>query len=95
MSNFKRYYQNNNLVFVTIVTYNRQPILIDNIEKLRNAFKFVKYEYKLIAAVVLPDHMHLIIQTQNAGDFSKIITYVKANFSKMMQTMLTKSMIHI
>ena len=51
MSNFKRYFQNNNIVFVTIVTYNRQPILIKNIEILRQSLINSKYNYKIIAGV--------------------------------------------
>ena len=82
MSNFRRYYQNNNIVFITIVTYNRNPILIENIDILRNAFKAVKYEYKIIAGIVLPDHIHLLIQTKNSEDFPKIIKSVKVNFSQ-------------
>ena len=34
MSNFKRYYQDKNIVFITIVTYNRQQTLVKNIELL-------------------------------------------------------------
>ena len=37
MSNFKRYYQDKNIVFITIVTYNRQPIVINNIELLNTS----------------------------------------------------------
>lgn len=51
MSNFKRYYQNKNIVFITIVTYNRQPILVENIEVLRQSFKNVKYNYENLVAI--------------------------------------------
>jgi putative transposase len=84
MSDFKRYYTDNNIVFITIVTYNRRPILLNNIETLRNAFKSVKYDYKIIADIILPDHLHLLIQAEKAEDFSKIIASFKANFSKNM-----------
>ena len=82
MSNFKRYYQDNNIVFITVVTYNRQPILIDNIELLRNSLRLIKYNYKIIAGVVMPDHIHLLIQTDNSNTYSKIIASFKSNFSK-------------
>ncbi len=85
MSNFKRYYNNNNIVFLTIVTYNRNPILIENIVILRTALKSVKYEYKIIAGIVLADHIHLLIQTKNAADFPKIIASFKVNFSRNLQ----------
>ncbi len=66
MSNFKRYYQNNNVVFVTIVTYNRFPYLLENIDKLRKSLINHNYNYKIIAEVVLEDHIHLLIQVNKA-----------------------------
>lgn len=84
MSNFKRYYQDKNIVFITIVTYNRQPILINNIELLKFSLKSVKYNCKIIAGIVLPDHIHLLIQADNATTYPKIIATFKANFSKLL-----------
>lgn len=84
MSNFKRYYQDKNIVFITIVTYNRQPILVENIELIRCSFREIKSDYKIIAGIVLPDHLHLLLQTDKASDFPKIISSFKANFSKLM-----------
>lgn len=84
MSNFKRYYEDKNIVFITIVTYNRLPILIDNIELIRTSFKQIKFKFKIIAGIVLPDHLHMLIQTENAVDYPKIISAFKAYFSKLM-----------
>ena len=84
MSNFKRYYQDKNIVFITIVTYNRQQILVKNIELLRQSFKNVKYNYEIIAGIVLPDHLHILIQTDEASDYSKIISSFKSNFSRLL-----------
>lgn len=84
MSNFKRYYQDKNIVFITIVTYNRQQILVKNIELLRQSFKNVKYNYEIIAGIVLPDHLHILIQAEKASDYSKIISSFKSNFSRLM-----------
>ena len=82
MSNFKRYYQDNNVVFITIVTYTRNPILVDNIEIIRDALKEIKYNFKIIAGIVLPDHIHMLIQTDKAENFPKFITLFKVNVSK-------------
>ena len=60
MSNFKRYYQDKNIVFITIVTYNRQQILVKNIELLRQSFKNVKYSYEIVAGIVLPDYKETV-----------------------------------
>ncbi len=84
MPNYRRYFQNANQVFITIVTYNRLPILISNIDILRQSFQRVKYEYDLIAGVVLPDHLHFIIQCENSNFIPKIISSLKSNFSREM-----------
>ena len=85
MSNFKRYFQNKNLVFITIVTYKRQPILIKNIDQIRQSFTQTQYNFHIIAGVVLENHMHIIIQSEKAEDFSKIIQSFKSKFSRQMQ----------
>ena len=91
MSNFKRYYQDNNIVFITIVTYNRQPLLVDNINLLRNSLKEIKYNYKIIAGIVLPDHLHFLIQIENAEECPKVIASFKANFSRTMPKNLNQT----
>ena len=84
MSNFKRYYSNGNTVFITMVTYDRKNILVDNIELLRIALQSVKYKHNIIAGVVLHNHLHLIMQIENSHEVSKIITSFKTNFSRML-----------
>ena len=84
MSNFRRYYQDKNIVFITIVTYNRQQILVENIELLRQSFKNVRYNYEIIAGIVMSDHLHILMQTDKASDYAKIISSFKSNFSRLM-----------
>ena len=64
------------------VTQNRQPILIDNIELLRESFRRSKkrYDYSIEAIVILPDHIHMIITPKIPNEYSKIITYIKRDF---------------
>jgi len=38
MSNLRRYYKEGQIYFITVVTQNRLPILIDNIDLLKDAF---------------------------------------------------------
>ena len=82
MSNYKRIYLQNYSYFLTVVTHEREPILIDNIELLRDSFRRSKkrYDYKIDAIVVLPDHFHMIITPAVAKEYSKIITYIKRSF---------------
>jgi putative transposase len=84
MSNYRRYFKNNNPVFVTCVTKNRKDLLIKNIEILRNSFKFAKtkYRYEIVAAVILKEHFHCILSAENQTDIPEIIRVIKFNFSK-------------
>src|SRR5574344_3009460 len=84
MSNYRRYFKYNNPVFVTCETKNRKEILINNIEILRNGFKFsmTKYNYKIVAAVILKEHFHLMLSAENQTDIPKIIRIIKFKFSK-------------
>ena len=45
MSNYKRIYLENYSYYLTVVTQNRKPILIDNIELLRDSFRRSKRKY--------------------------------------------------
>ena len=82
--NYKRIFVPNAYIFITIVTYNRKQILIDNIDVLRNSIKNSKqkYNYELIAIVVNYDHMHFIINPNNIDDYPKIIAEIKRYFTK-------------
>lgn len=83
MPNYKRYYLQNHYVFITVVTYNRQPILINNIDLLRDCFKKALgvFDFEIFASVILPDHFHIIIKPKNINEFSKIIGSIKKRFS--------------
>ena len=83
MSNYKRIYLQNHSYYLTIVTGNRKPILIDNIELLRDSFRRSKkkYEYVIDAIVILPDHIHMIMTPKNSKDYSRIIAHIKRSFT--------------
>ncbi len=82
MSNYKRIFLDGYSYFITIVTQGRNPILIDNIMLLRDSFKRSKqrYDYRIDAIIILPDHIHMIITPKNPQDYSKIITHIKRSF---------------
>jgi len=79
---YRRIFADGYSYFLTLVTHERKPILIDNIEHLRNAFRYSKknYDYKIDAIVILPDHMHMIITPKIAKEYPKIITNIKRSF---------------
>lgn len=74
----------NSYVFLTVVTYQRRPILVDNIELLRTAFKQTmrNYDFDIYSSVILPDHMHLILKPANIEEYPKIIFSIKYYFSR-------------
>ena len=83
MSNYRRVFIQNSYVFLTVVTQNRSPILIENIELLREAFRNVGrfYKYKIVACVILPEHFHMILHPEMIKDYPKIISAIKHYFS--------------
>ena len=84
MANYKRLFLNGYSYYITIVTYERNPILIENIELLRESFRYAKslFSFQIEEIVVMPDHLHMIISVENAKDYPKIISSLKRYFSK-------------
>ena len=86
--NYRRAHIENSKIFITIVTSKRRPILIKNIDILRNSFKQTKekIEFVIDAIVVLPDHLHMIIQPKENKTYPEIIKRIKVNFSLNIDT---------
>ena len=84
MSNYKRIFLDGYSYYLTIVTHGRNPILLENIELLRESFRVSKkkYVYRIDAIVILPEHMHLIITPKISSDYPKIVRAMKYHFSK-------------
>jgi len=84
MANYKRLFIAGYSYYITIVTHRREPILIKNIDILRESFKESKqyYKYQIDNIVILPEHLHMIITPQNALEYPKIIHSIKYNFTK-------------
>ena len=60
MSQYLKWYQKGGCYFFTVVTFQRKKILIQYIDRLREAFRYGmnKLPYSLDAIVILPDHLH-------------------------------------
>ena len=81
---YRRFYKSGARYFFTVVTENRKPILIDNIERLRSAFRLClsRYPFEIEAIVVLPDHLHSLWRLPDIdSDFSKRWMVIKRKFS--------------
>jgi len=84
MSNYKRIFMDGYSYFITVITHQRNPILIENITLLRESFSVSKsrYKYSIDAIVIMPDHFHMIITPEIAEEYPHIIRTVKQHFSK-------------
>ena len=82
--NYKRYFIPNSMVFLTIVTYNRHPILLEHINLIKDSLKYTKTKIKfsIIAIVILKDHLHIILKPNNIEDYPNIVKYFKTYFSR-------------
>ena len=86
MPNYRRVFAAGYSYFITVVTYKRQPLLIENIDLLRQVFAESKqfYRYTIVAIVVLPDHFHMIIEPEDPLAYPKIVSYIKRKFSYLL-----------
>ena len=82
--NYIRLFIPNSYVFITICTQKRQKILIENIKCLRQSFKYAlcKFNFEITAAVINPEHFHLILKTENIKDYPKITGIIKKHFTQ-------------
>ena len=82
--NYRRLFIQDSLVFITIVTNDRVPLLVKNIDLLKRAYINVRkyYNFKLIAYSIQPDHIHFIIKPNYIGDYPKIVKSFKYSITK-------------
>ncbi len=76
--------------FFTVVTESRRPLLVENIERLRNAFRHAraKRPFHIDAIVILPDHLHTLISLpEGDNDYSSRWMIIKRKFSSALPAM--------
>ncbi len=81
---YRRLYRPGAGYFFTVVTEKRQPLLIQHIERLRDAFRLClsRYPFEIEAIVVLPDHLHTLWRLPDSDtDFSQRWMVIKRKFS--------------
>lgn len=81
---YKRLFIQNAFVHIVFVAYNRKNIFVDNIELVKDAFENAKnyFKFKIVAICVLPNHIHVIINSTDIHEYPKIVTSVKYYFSR-------------
>ncbi|MCK4632694.1 MAG: transposase [candidate division Zixibacteria bacterium] len=82
MSKLLRYYSPGNVYFVTSVTHDREKILTTHPSLFRAAIEQVRATepFELVAHVILPDHVHLIIDP-GSSDLSHLMKRIKLVFA--------------
>ncbi len=82
MSKLIRHFLPGQSCFITNVTAHREPLLVQNADLLGRAMRRArdKFDFKIIAWVIIPDHFHIILDVPN-GDTSKIMQNIKLSFS--------------
>jgi putative transposase len=85
MPSYHRFSPANRPLFITLVTHQRKPILVENRTLFRNALRQIqqRHTFDINAIVLLPDHCHLIMQLPEGNDnFSARINQIKGRFSR-------------
>jgi putative transposase len=84
------------IIFITCVTYQRQPLFQDprNIQRLRDALAQTKMErpFNILAAVILPNHLHFLWKLpENDCNYSARVGRMKVLFTRAFNTQATIS----
>jgi putative transposase len=86
MTGYRRNFVAGATYFFTVnLADRRRPLLTENIECLRAAFRYTRHRYPFTidAIVVLPDHLHTIwTMPEGDSDFAVRWNLIKGNFSR-------------
>ena len=81
MPRYRRHFQTQDWIFLTIVTGKRRPWLRDAASKnlLINALRALKrrHPYTHLAHVILDDHMHWLLIANDGSDLPTLVSYLK------------------
>lgn len=71
-------------IHIIMLAYNREPIFVENIGLLKEAFKNTSehYEFEITALCILPNHIHMIISPNDMKDCPKIVKAIQYYFTK-------------
>ncbi|MGG7164520.1 REP-associated tyrosine transposase [Clostridium ihumii] len=82
----QHYNELNNVYFITTITKNRKPIFNDKLacDLFINLITYYKLKYscKIYAFVIMPNHIHFIIQISNNISISTFMKLLKGTFSR-------------
>ncbi|HOP06615.1 MAG TPA: transposase [candidate division Zixibacteria bacterium] len=83
MTRLKRHFVDGYPCFITLVTHERLPVLVDNVELLHEAIAVARtrLEFTVIAWAILPNHLHAIISSDHAN-IPDIVHCIKLSFGQ-------------
>jgi putative transposase len=84
MSKLKHYNPDGRPCFITIVTHKREPLLVANADLLLKSIADIKRRvpFNTIAWVIMPDHLHMIIDIGD-NNLSSVIQRIKMSFGAL------------
>lgn len=84
MTNIRRYFSEGNVYFLTHVTHNHTPLLVDHFGLWHQAIDIISQvsSFDIIAWVVLPDHVHLLVDP-GEENLSLLMRRLKLSFSSL------------
>ncbi len=90
MTNYRRFFQDNSTWFFTVNLTERKNnhLLVDRIDSLRAAFRYVKQRkrFRIDAVVIMPDHLHAIrTLLPEDAEFSIRWNMLKGHFSRSLE----------
>ncbi len=90
MTNIRRYYVPDSIVFITQVVEGRVPVFrnIQHLDLLREIIHEAQrlYPFAMLAFVFLPDHFHLLFKPMHGVTNTQIMHSIKPNFTKAYKT---------
>ena len=86
MPNYRRLHVPGGTYFLTLALHDRrQTLLTDHIDHLRAAWAHTakRHPFETIAAVILPDHLHMVARLPNGDDtYANRIRQIKSGFTR-------------
>jgi len=82
MKHVRRHFRPGDTVFLTHVTYDRDPILVDNADLIWKALdrQQVSNSFEMLAWVIMPDHVHMLIDPLE-NELSDLVKRFKLSFA--------------
>lgn len=87
MSRLRKYIEQHVIHFITSATHERKPKFEDRWAKefLLASLRYHKFVllYKVYGYVIMPDHLHLLIQPHDDFTLSRVMNHIKGEFARL------------